>query len=733
MTPADGTTEGTGSVPASVADGAGPATVFASRMEGTAGWSLWLGVIRGPALVAVAFAIVIAVGSSFDVYVAGSIAIYGLAAAGQGWLMGRAGQVSLGGGALFAVGAFAAGFTTQVHSLAAFPLPLIAAGIAGAIVGAIVAVPGLRFRGVYLLLATLALLYVVQFAGERIQQAPAYLAGITMNPGPGSSLMAAGLPATETAVVVLVIGLIVIERLYRTQAGREWAAVKENEIASAAMGVRVRRRKVQAFVGSSVITAVAGGLFAYYIGLVSYTSFDLTLTLQLVVMVFVGGATAGIGPVVGAAIVTLLPYLLNDTVGKVVSQSWYSQNGPFVEQIIYGLALALILLYARGGLASLRTAVARLRRSSDAGGQPAGDGTAGSIAAGSVTAGSVTAGSVTAGTVAAGTVTAADEPSGSGPAPTTPAPTTPAPIAPAAPAPAAPAPAAAAPAGTAPAGTAREPFASAACPHPAPSRQTAPGLAATGPDGRSPALLTVAGLNVRYAGAGLAVEDVSLEVPDGAILGVLGRNGAGKSTLLKSIGGFPPGDRVRLTGSIRIGAASLAGRSPEYCTRHGVVLVPEQGKVFPALTVREHFALAGARGRAVAETLRAAGLTMLEQRMDSYAASLSGGERQFLALGVAVLRRPRLLLVDEMSLGLAPIAVTEVGAAIRKIRDTTGCAVILVEQNAPVAASIADELAVLENGQVRWRGLPADLPGEALETAYFGAGAASGGAAGRAS
>ncbi len=283
---------------------------------------------------------------------------------------------------------------------------------------------------------------------------------------------------------------------------------------------------------------------------------------------------------------------------------------------------------------------------------------------------------------------------------------------------------------TRPVPAATAPAAPAASPEPSPP--AAPALAAAGPDGRSPALLTVTGLTVRYAGAGLAVEDVSLEVPDGAILGVLGRNGAGKSTLLKSIGGFPPGDRVRLAGSIRIGAADLAGRSPEYCTRHGVVLVPEQGKVFPALTVREHFALAGARGRAVTETLRAAGLTMLEKRMDSYAASLSGGERQFLALGVAVLRRPRLLLVDEMSLGLAPIAVTEVGAAIRKIRDTTGCAVILVEQNAPVAAAIADELAVLENGQVRWHGLPADLPGDALETAYFGAGSASGGAAGRA-
>ncbi len=623
------------------------------RMEGTAGWSMWLGVLRGPLVIAVLFAIVLAVGSSFDIYVAGSIAIYGLASAGQGWLMGRAGQVSLGGGALFAVGAFAAAFTTQVHSLTAFPLPLIAAGLAGAVTGAIVAVPGLRFRGVYLLLATLALLYVVQFAGERLQQGnPDYLAGISMNPGPGSSLMNPGRAASVTAAVVLVIGLILIERLYRTQAGREWASVKENEIASAAMGIRVQRRKIQAFVGSSVVTAVAGGLFAYYIGLVAYTAFDLNLTLQLVVMVFVGGAAAAIGPVIGAAIVTLLPYFLNDTVGHLAPAGWYQQNGPFLEQIIYGLALAFILLYARSGLAGLRTVARRLLRRRRAMGQ-----------------------------TGAETATADHQPASVE------------------------VPAAAAPPPEARTGQTRVTGASAAAPLPA-----AP----------SSALLTVSALTVRYAGAGAAVADVSLDVRDGVILGILGRNGAGKSTLLKSIGGFPPGDRVRLSGTARIGATELTGHSPEYCTRHGVVLVPEQGKVFPALTVREHFALAGARGRTAVETLRQAGLTMLEKRLDNYAASLSGGERQFLALGVAVLRQPKLLLVDEMSLGLAPIAVAEVGQAILKIRAATGCAVILVEQNAQVAASIADELAVLEHGRVMWRGLPPDLPADALETAYFG-------------
>jgi branched-chain amino acid transport system permease protein len=696
VSPADGNADQTAAVAPSAADPAGSAVAAApsraTRMEGTTGWGLWLAVLRGPLVIAVLFAIVIAVGSAFDVYVAGSIAIYGLASAGQGWLMGRAGQVSLGGGALFAVGAFAAAFTTQLHGLAAFPLPLIAAGLAGAVVGAGVAVPGLRFRGVYLLLATLALLYVVQFVGERLQQNVTYLAGVTMNPGPGSSLMASGKPAAATSVVVLIIGLIVIERLYRTQAGREWASVKENEIASAAMGIRVRPRKVQAFVGSSVITAVAGGLFAYYIGLVSYTAFDLNLTLQLVVMVFIGGAAAAIGPVVGAAIVTLLPYLLNDTVGHVVRAGWYSQNGPFLEQIIYGLALALILLYARNGLAGLRTVAVRLLRRKRVADE-ADPATAAATHAPAVPGPEP---------VPWDTVTPLPETVTSAPETVTPAPE---------------------PEAVTAAGPDEASVAAGTDPEPTSEGVPAGPADRPVPSTTGQAVVSVFGLTVRYAGAGVAVQDVSLEVRDGAILGILGRNGAGKSTLLKSIGGFPPSDRVRLTGHVRIGETEITGRSPEFCTRHGVVLVPEQGKVFPALTVREHFALAGARGKAVTETLRKTGLTMLERRLDSYAASLSGGERQFLALSVAVLRRPRLLLVDEMSLGLAPIAVTEVGKAILRIREATGCAVILVEQNAPVAAAIADELAVLENGQVVWRGRPQELPEDALETAYFGAGA----------
>jgi len=622
---------------------------------------VWVHSLRAPFVIGLLFTVALLFGSPFDVYVAGTIAIYGLAAAGQGWLMGKAGQVSLGGGALLAVGAYAAALLSTVHGGDVFPLPLVGAAVAGGIVGAIVAVPGLRFRGVYLLLATLALLYIVRFVGERLQQVPKYLAGVTVQLGPGASVMSRGRPAAVTSVVILLAGLVVIERLYRSQVGREWAAVKENEIASAAMGIRVRRRKTQAFIGSSVITGLAGGLFAYYIGLASYTTFDLNLTLQIVVMVFVGGAMAASGPVIGAAIVIIMPYVLNDTVGSVVGGTWYHENGPFVEQILYGLALVFILLYARRGLAGMQTVARPL--------------------------------------LARLMVRARARPAKKEPV----EPTGPAPALLAGPTPA--------------------PPASVAEKEPVEPTGPAPALLA-GPTPAPPAsvALSVSALSVRYIGAGFAVQDVSFEVGEGQILGILGRNGAGKSTLLKAIGGFPRGARVEVTGRASLSGSELAGRSPEQCAAAGVVLVPEQGKVFPTLTVWEHFALVGVRSAEVKKMLRAIGFDMLERRLDTHAAALSGGERQFLALGVAVLRSPRLLLVDEMSLGLAPIAVAGVAAALCRIRDTIGCTVILVEQNARVAASIADEIAVLEGGKITWQGSPAELPADQLETAYFGSG-----------
>lgn len=585
----------------------------------------WRPGVVSAVLVLGAFVLVAAVGSAFQVYVAATIAIFGLAAVGQGWLMSWTGQVSLGGGALFGVGAFSAALVSTVGFGQSLPVALIASLVGGGVVGAIICVPGLRFRGVYLLLATLALQYVVQFIGQRIQDSPKYVAGIPTKVTTGGNLVAPGTAILLTAAVLLAVGVVMVDRLYRSQAGREWAAIKENEVAAGAMGIDVRRRKASAFIGSSMVTALAGGLYAYYISLVTYTAFDLNLTLQLVIMVFVGGSLLAVGPVIGAAVVTLLPYALNDTIGQAVSGNWYQKNGAFIQDIIYGLVLALILLYARGGLTGIKSFIRVLRSRNSA---------------------------------------------------------------------------------AAAAGTARDVV--------EPVRALADAAART--------LLTVEGLHVQYPGSGVAVNDVTLGLNEGEIFALLGRNGAGKSSILKAIGGFPARERAAVKGTVRVDSTSLHGRTAEGRARRGVVLVPEQHKVYPALTVSEHFAMVGARTREVDAMLEATGLTMLAERRETSAGSLSGGERQFLALAVAVLRQPKLLLVDEMTLGLAPIAVNKVADALRQIRTTLGCSILIVEQNARVAVDIADRIGLLESGRLSWSGPPANVPESQLESSYFGPG-----------
>jgi len=585
-----------------------------------------------PVALGVIFAWVLATGSAFEVYVAGAIAIYGLAAVGQGWLMGKAGQLSLGGGAIFACGAFSAALVTNLDApwTTAVPVALLAATLGGALVGAVVAVPGLRFRGVYLLLATLALQYIVTFAGLQLQGRPEYLGGVPVNVGWGGDAVAGGQAIAVTAGLILLVVVLVLSWLYRSQAGREWSAIRENELRASVMGVNVRLRKTTAFIGSSAVTGLAGGLFAYYIGLVSYSTFTLALALQLVIMVFVGGAGSVLGPVIGAVIVTVLPYWLQDTVGAVTGSGWYSVNGPFIQTVIYGLVLVLILLYARDGAAGIRRVGGRLR-------------------------------------------------------------------------------------GRVSRRRSRAPASAVTLARRDPGDPAAPGATTD-----AQPYFAVESLSVSYGGTGVAVHDASFDVPRGSILGILGRNGAGKSSILKAIGGFPASEGGRVAGDVSLDGQRLKGRSPGARAAAGIILVPEQHKVFADLTVAEHFALAGVSGTAVTEVLRATGLDMLEKRLDARAGTLSGGEAQFLALGSAVVRQPRVLLVDEMSLGLAPIAVSRVCETLIRIRDTTGCTILLVEQNARVAAAVADKICILENGEIVWTGLPADIPADKLETAYLG-------------
>jgi branched-chain amino acid transport system ATP-binding protein len=211
--------------------------------------------------------------------------------------------------------------------------------------------------------------------------------------------------------------------------------------------------------------------------------------------------------------------------------------------------------------------------------------------------------------------------------------------------------------------------------------------------------LKVDGLRVSYGGVS-ALDGVAVTVPDQSIVAVLGPNGAGKSTLLRTIAGL-----VRPTaGSIEYDGRGLIGMSPEAIARSGISLVPEGGGVIRELTVEENLRLAHLWHRDAADEKAAMAEVMelfpaLAARRRNAAHSLSGGERQMLAVGRTLMSRARLLLMDEPSLGLAPRLVSLIMRTVRELCSSRKLSVLLVEQNARSALSIADDAVLLSSGR----------------------------------
>jgi branched-chain amino acid transport system ATP-binding protein len=219
-------------------------------------------------------------------------------------------------------------------------------------------------------------------------------------------------------------------------------------------------------------------------------------------------------------------------------------------------------------------------------------------------------------------------------------------------------------------------------------------------------LLHVEKIEVVYKRAITAVQGITLTVRSNQIVALLGTNGAGKTTTLRAISGFLGIDDARVTeGSITFDGLRLDNRPPHEIAGRGVVLVPEREKVFPNLTVAENLAAPVPRAANAAERRRQEEqifhifprLAELRQRVGGL---LSGGERQMLAIASALMCRPRLLLIDELSLGLAPVVVDDLTRRLTNIRVELGIAILLVEQSAAVALEIADYAYVLENGRI---------------------------------
>ncbi len=231
------------------------------------------------------------------------------------------------------------------------------------------------------------------------------------------------------------------------------------------------------------------------------------------------------------------------------------------------------------------------------------------------------------------------------------------------------------------------------------------------------ALLELENVEARY-GPVKALRGVSLDVAEGEIVAVLGANGAGKTTTLRAVSGT-----VRRSGTIRLAGKTLRG-GPEVAARAGVAHVPEGRGTFVELTVTENLRLgAHTRRGSIAADIEgvAEWFPWLVERGGQAAGTLSGGEQQMLALARALMSRPRLLMLDEPSLGLAPLIVREIFRIVRELNDRDGLAVLVVEQDARIALDSAQRAYVLEVGEVKVAGSSSELrDNESVRKSYLG-------------
>lgn len=270
-------------------------------------------------------------------------------------LTGVAGQISMGNAAFMGIGGTTAGLLGgQLHW--PFLLVIVCAATLSGLVGVLVGIPSLRVRGLYLIIATLALQFVIQYTIQKVQSSTVGVAGFLLPPAEVGGLkvrtpMAWYFLLLAFAAIVTLVHINIV----RSRVGRAWTVIRERDIAAEIIGIPVARYKINAFVVSSIIIGIQGALAAYYLGLVSYDMFTLDIAISYVAMIIIGGLGSHVGAIYGAAFVTALPYLLPRILSLLpVGLASHLENSIFnVQTFLYGLLVVLFLLFEPKGIAEI--------------------------------------------------------------------------------------------------------------------------------------------------------------------------------------------------------------------------------------------------------------------------------------------------------------------------------------------------------------------------------------------
>jgi branched-chain amino acid transport system permease protein len=268
-------------------------------------------------------------------------------------LTGYAGQISLGHAGLLAAGAFTVGILFK-ELAAPFWVTLPASALVGAVLGIVFGLPSLRLRGLYLAVSTLALHFVVVYLGGEYETKRGYSTGILLEPPQifGYSLTD-GRAWYFVLLFAAAVTLLVCLNLLRSRTGRAWGAIRSHERVAEALGISIAGYKLLAFVISSAMTAVAGALFAYYRGFVSVEAFSLFLSISYVAMIIVGGMGSLLGALLGAAFVTLFPYMIEAALLSLPGSRRYAGEVFAVNYASFGLIMILFLIFEPLGLVGI--------------------------------------------------------------------------------------------------------------------------------------------------------------------------------------------------------------------------------------------------------------------------------------------------------------------------------------------------------------------------------------------